>query len=67
MELILKVGRFLREMCEKYTSRGCPNTGKCLDRNESLRITKIKFETLEGSVKKEKMGENKKERGEHRV
>ena len=32
------------------------NTRKCLDGNESLRITKIKFETLEGSVKKEKNG-----------
>ena len=56
VELIFKFGRFLG-CCVRSTRVGdAENTGKCLDGNKSLRITKIKFETLEGSVQKENSG-----------
>ena len=39
--------------CEIKHSRGFQKRKERLDENESLRITNIKFETREGSVKEE--------------
>ena len=40
-------------MCEIKHSRGFQKRRECLDENESLSITNMKFETREGSVKEE--------------
>ena len=40
-------------MCEIKHSWGFQKRRECLDENESLRITNMKFETREGSAKEE--------------
>ena len=57
-ELIFKCVRFLCDCVRSTRVRNAANTAKCLERNKSLRVTKIKcetlkikFETLKESVK----------------